>query len=122
MDLKRILTTVLGLPIVALLFVLGNKYVIGVAVLIVSIISMHEYFGAIKKVANPIKWVGYLSNIFIIGAILGFAMGYTKNILEDTYYFSFAVAVAWWGVSFIGGMFMLGFAEIIKLLNAIKNK
>ena len=42
MDLKRVLTTVLGLPIVALLFVLGNKYVIGVAVLIVSIISMHE--------------------------------------------------------------------------------
>lgn len=69
MDLKRVLTTVLGLPIVALLFVLGNKYVIGVAVLIVSIISMHEYFGAIKKVANPIKWVGYLSNVFIIGAI-----------------------------------------------------
>lgn len=60
--------------------------------------------------------------IFIIGAILGFAMGYTKNIPEDTYYFSFAVAVAWWCVSFIGGMFMLGFAEIIKLLNAIKNK
>ena len=71
MDLKRILTTVLGLPIVALLFVLGNKYVIGVAVLIVSIISMHEYFGAIKKVANPIKWVGYLSNIFII-LLLGY--------------------------------------------------
>ena len=69
MDLKRILTTVLGLPMVALLFVLGNKYVIGAAVLVVSIISMHEYFDAIKKVANPIKWVGYLSNVFIIGAI-----------------------------------------------------
>ena len=41
MDLKRVLTTVLGLPIVALLFVLGNEYVIGVAVLIVSIISMY---------------------------------------------------------------------------------
>ena len=39
MDLKRVLTTVLGLPIVALLFVLGNEYIIGVAVLIVSIIS-----------------------------------------------------------------------------------
>ncbi len=49
MDLKRVLTTVLGLPIVALLFVLGNEYVIGVAVLIVSIISMYEYFGAVKK-------------------------------------------------------------------------
>ena len=69
MDLKRVLTTVLGLPIVALLFVLGNEYVIGVAVLIVSIISMYEYFGAVKKVAKPIQWVGYLSNLYIVGAM-----------------------------------------------------
>ena len=69
MDLKRVLTTVLGLPIVALLFVLGNQYVIGVAVLIVSIISMHEYFGAVKKTCKPIQWVGYLSNLYIVGAM-----------------------------------------------------
>lgn len=73
-----------------------------------------------NKVAKVLTGIAYA--IFIVGAILGFAMGYTKNIPEDTYYFSFAVAVAWWCVSFIGGMFMLGFAEIIKLLNAIKNK
>lgn len=73
-----------------------------------------------NKVAKVLTGIAYA--IFIIGAILGFAMGYTKNIPEDTYYFSFAVAVAWWAVSFIGGMLMLGFAEIIKLLNAIKNK
>ena len=73
-----------------------------------------------NKVAKVLTGIAYA--IFIIGAILGFAMGYTKNIPEDTDYFSFAVAVAWWCVSFIGGMFMLGFAEIIKLLNAIKNK
>lgn len=73
-----------------------------------------------NKVAKVLTGIAYA--IFIIGAILGFAMGYTKDILDDTYSFSFAVAVAWWCVSFIGGMFMLGFAEIIKLLNAIKNK
>lgn len=69
MDLKRVLTTVLGLPIVALLFVLGNQYVIGIAVLIASIISMYEYFEAVKKVSKPIQWVGYLANIYIIGAM-----------------------------------------------------
>lgn len=69
MDLKRILTTVLGLPIVALLFTLGNQYIIGIAVLIASTISMHEYFGAVKKVAKPIRWVGYLSNLYIVGAM-----------------------------------------------------
>lgn len=73
-----------------------------------------------NKVAKVLTGIAYA--IFIIGAIFGFVMGYTKDILDDTYSFSFAVAIAWWGVSFIGGMFMLGFAEIIKLLNAIKNK
>ena len=69
MDLKRILTTVLGLPIVALLFTLGNQYIIGIAILIASTISMYEYFGAVKKVAKPIRWVGYLSNLYIVGAM-----------------------------------------------------
>ena len=73
-----------------------------------------------NKVAKVLTGIAYA--IFIIGAILGFAMGYTKDILDDTYSFSFAVAVAWWCVSFIGGMLMLGFAEIIKLLHSIKNK
>lgn len=73
-----------------------------------------------NKVAKVLTGIAYA--IFIIGAILGFVMGYTKDILDDTYSFSFAIAIAWWCVSFIGGMFMLGFAEIIKLLNAIKNK
>ena len=70
MDLKRVLTTVLGLPIVALVFLYGNQYVIGSVILVVSIICMYEYYAAIKKVSKPIEWVGYLSNIFIIGAML----------------------------------------------------
>lgn len=69
MDLKRILTTILGLPLVAMVFLFGNQYVIGSVILVVSIISMYEYFTAIKKVSKPIQWVGYLSNISIIGAM-----------------------------------------------------
>lgn len=70
MDLKRILTSVLGIPAIICLFLLGNKYVIGFAAVITSIFSMYEYFNVIKKVAKPIEWVGYLSNIFIIFATI----------------------------------------------------
>lgn len=66
MDLKRIITTILGLPIVILVFLFGNKYVINGVILVASIICMYEYFGAVRKVSKPIEWVGYLSNIFII--------------------------------------------------------
>ena len=68
MDLKRILTTLLGLPAVVLVFLFGNEYIIGGVVLIASIICMYEYFGVIKKVSKPIEWIGYLSNIFIVFA------------------------------------------------------
>ncbi len=66
MELKRILTTIIGIPIVALVFLFGNKYVIGGAILVASIMCMAEYFGAIKKVSKPIEWIGYLSNILFI--------------------------------------------------------
>lgn len=66
MDLKRVLTTILGLPIVILVFLFGNKYIINGVILVCSIICMYEYFGAVKKVSKPIEWIGYLSNIFII--------------------------------------------------------
>jgi len=65
MNLKRVLTTVIGLPIVIIVFLLGNEYVIGGIALIASIICMYEYFNVIKKVCKPIQWVGYLSNVLI---------------------------------------------------------
>ena len=70
MDLKRTLTTVLGIPIVILVFLFSNKYVIGGVILVASIICMYEYFNAIKRVSKPIQWIGYLSNIFIVWATL----------------------------------------------------
>ena len=70
MSLKRILTAMLGLPLVILVFLLGNEYVIGGVVFVASIICMHEYFEAVKKVSKPIEWIGYLSNILIIWATI----------------------------------------------------
>lgn len=65
MNLNRLLTTIIGLPIVIIVFLLGNEYVIGGIVLIASIICMYEYFNVVKKVCKPIQWVGYISNIII---------------------------------------------------------
>lgn len=65
MNLKRVLTTLIGMPIVGLILIFGNKYVIDFVLMGVSIICMYEYFTVISKVAHPIKWVGYLSTIII---------------------------------------------------------
>ncbi len=69
-----------------------------------------------------IAWI-----IFIGGFIAGIALG-TVEVERGYYYtytdteFSFAVAFVYWCVSLISGTMFLGFAEIIKLLDAIRRK
>lgn len=65
MKLKRILSGVIGLPIVALILIFGNIYVIDVVFSIVAIIAIHEYFNSFKENCKPVKWLGYLSCILI---------------------------------------------------------
>lgn len=65
MKLQRILTGIIGFPIVAALLIWGNKYLIDAVFAIVALISIHEYFGAIEKQYKPVKWIGYISAILI---------------------------------------------------------
>lgn len=65
MKLKRILSGVIGLPIVALILIFGNIYVIDVVFSIVAAIAIHEYFNSFKEECKPVKWLGYLSCILI---------------------------------------------------------
>ena len=60
MDLKRVTSALLGFPIVVIVLLLGNKYVIDVALSIVAIITLQEYYNAFSKY-KPIKWIGYLA-------------------------------------------------------------
>ena len=65
MNLKRILTSLIGFPLVVLLVVLGTTPIINFVIMLIAMICMNEYFNVIKKICNPIKWVGYLSTIII---------------------------------------------------------
>lgn len=61
MKAKRYITGLIGFPIVALVLILGNKYVIDVAFSIVAAISIYEYYNALKLQAKPIVWLGYVA-------------------------------------------------------------
>lgn len=65
MNLKRILTSIIGLPLVIILIVFGTPQIISFAIMLISIICMYEYFSVIQKVCKPIKWIGYLSTIIV---------------------------------------------------------
>lgn len=65
--------------------------------------------------------------IYAIGAIAGLLLGFQEETY-GTYFtytsteFSLATAVTYWFIAFISGTVFLGFSEIIKLLQDIKNK
>ena len=61
MDIKRITSGLLGFPLVLIVLLIGNVYVVDVALAIIAILAMDEYFNAIAKIAKPVRWIGYLS-------------------------------------------------------------
>ena len=61
MDMKRITSGLLGFPIVVLILLIGNKYVVDIALAIIAVFAIDEYFNAVSKVSKPVRWIGYLS-------------------------------------------------------------
>ena len=65
MDIKRLTSGLLGFPLVLLILIIGNKFVVDIALAIIAILAMDEYFNAISKIAKPVRWIGYLSCLSI---------------------------------------------------------
>ena len=65
MEIKRITSGLLGFPLVLIILIFGNNIVVSIALTIIALLAMNEYFNAISKVTNPVKWLGYLSCISI---------------------------------------------------------
>lgn len=65
MNLKRVLTAVIGLPVVIAALVFGNIYIIDFIFAIIACMSLHEYFTSFKGKAKPVQWIGYLACLLI---------------------------------------------------------
>ena len=61
MDIKRITSGLLGFPLVLIILLIGNRYIVDIALAIIALLAMNEYFNAVQKVSNPVRWIGYLS-------------------------------------------------------------
>lgn len=60
MNMKRILTALIGLPIVLCFLVFGNKYLLDVILAVIAIISMNEYIRCVSKESKVVSWISYL--------------------------------------------------------------
>jgi phosphatidate cytidylyltransferase len=65
MDIKRIASALLGFPLVVIILTFGNKYVVDIFLSAIALLAMQEYSNAVQKECNPVRWLGYVSCIFI---------------------------------------------------------
>ncbi len=80
MNLKRIITALIGFPVVACILIFGNKYVIDVFFAIAAALALYEYNHALKLKAKPILWIGYVA-CGLIASIHIIPIEYLVNII-----------------------------------------
>lgn len=65
MNVKRLMTAVIGLPLVIVLILIGNTHIMDIVIAAIAVIAMYEYAKCINQEAKFISWVGYLSAVLI---------------------------------------------------------
>lgn len=66
--LKRILSTIVGLGILTVVMIQNNQFIFNVAVAIISVIALWEFYNAVKKKGmKPISFIGYASVLILLG-------------------------------------------------------
>lgn len=132
MNIKRIITSLVGFPLVAILLTLGNKYIVDIAFSIIAILSLHEFYNAFSKKANPVKWVGYFFAIIIafIHIIPGdFVKGYLQLLIPSIIAVLFLIVVVTElkinikdiSITLLGICYVLGFIVFLPMIKGLEN-
>ena len=130
MKIKRVLSGVFGLPIIALLLVFGNKYILDVFLAVIAMISIHEYMKSMEEKAKPVKWLGYvlaasisvihLVPLEMISKYLGLALATIMTILFTIVIVKeMKINVLDIAISLFGYIYIVGFIAFLALLYGI---
>lgn len=65
MELKRIYSTMIGLPLVAIILIWGNQYLVDIVISIIAMMSLYEYFNSFKDQNKGCRWIAYLAAVVI---------------------------------------------------------
>ena len=65
--LKRLISMVVGIGILATVMTLNNTLIFTIAVAIVATLGIYEFYNAMRQInIKPIEWIGYLSAILLV--------------------------------------------------------
>ena len=131
--IKRSLTAIIGLPIVLVILIFGNKYVMDVIVAILAIFGIHEYMKCVSNKFKPVSWVGYLLAIAIaglhiipfdsllqylpLGLVSIIAILFMHVVFSDMKINFIDIAV-----TLIGILYIVGFFAFISLIYAVEKE
>ncbi len=132
MNVKRITTSLIGFPLVAIVLTLGNKYIVDIAFSIIAMLSLHEFYNAFKEKANPVRWVGYLFAIVIafIHIIPGdIVKGYLQLIIPSIITVLFLIVIVTdmkvnvkdIAITLLGICYVLGFMVFLPMIKGLEN-
>ena len=110
MKIKRILSGLILVAILAIILILGNTTVVNISISIIAMISINEYFNSFKGKYNVDKWVG---NIMAI--LLAF-IGIQKLLLHGMKTNYADIAITGFGIIYI-----IGFILFIPLIYSLEN-
>lgn len=127
-NIKRYISGLTLFPIFAVVLIFGNKYVIDIALSIIAIMCLHEFYKAFKEKANPVGWVGYIvaaliaiihiipSNLIlpIIAASIpaSIMVLFVVSILSDMKVNIMDIAITFFGICYV--VLFLIFASVIR--------
>ncbi len=78
--LKRVCVSLVGIPLLFVILICSNKYIIDIIVTLLALVSMHEYMKCCSEKFKPISWIGYLTTL-LIAFIHVIPMEYVFNYL-----------------------------------------
>ena len=132
MNAKRVVSSLIGFPLVAAVLIFGNQIVIDIAFSIVAIICLYEFYNAFKKDCKPVCWVGYVVAI-LIAFIHIIPTPYVKGALQLLLPFVMVILfltvivtemktnIKDMMVTLLGIVYILGFIVFIPMLRGAKN-
>ena len=55
-DIKRLTSGLIGFPLVVMILLIGNKYIVDCLLAVVSLLAIDEYFKAVSKLLVMVKF------------------------------------------------------------------
>lgn len=124
---KRVLTTVIGIPLLCVLLIFANKYVMDVVVTILAIMGIYEYMKCCANKFKPVSWIGYVACLSILGTHLipeEYALHYAISVIlacivllfMQVVFTEMKTNIADAAISLFGILYIVGFFTFITLL------